>query len=123
MQKSSLTALTRHQLAEARAASSGRSAHTVYGGHEHVLRQTLIALSAGQQLDDHENPGEATLYVLHGRVSLRTEAASWDGSTGDLLVVPDSRHSLAAIEDSAVLLTVAKLGAAQQSEHTGPDPV
>ena len=35
-------------------------------------------------------------------------AASWDGSAGDLLIVPDSRHTLHAIEDSAVLLTVAK---------------
>ena len=47
MQKESLTALVRHHLATARTASSGRSAHTVYGGHEHVLRQTLIALRAG----------------------------------------------------------------------------
>ena len=28
--------------------------------------------------------------------------------TGDLLVVPDERHSLHALDDSAVLLTVAK---------------
>ena len=47
MQKESLTALVRHHLETARTASSGRSAHTVYGGHEHVLRQTLIALRAG----------------------------------------------------------------------------
>jgi quercetin dioxygenase-like cupin family protein len=31
-----------------------------------VLRQTVIALAAGQTLDEHENPGEATLHVLHG---------------------------------------------------------
>lgn len=46
MEKSSLTALAREQLKIAQKASSGRSAHTVYGGHEHVLRQTLIALAA-----------------------------------------------------------------------------
>ncbi len=40
MEKSSLTALTRQQLKIAKEASSGRSAHTVYGGHEHTLRQT-----------------------------------------------------------------------------------
>jgi hypothetical protein len=56
MEKSSLTALAREQLKIAREASSGRSAHTVYGGHEHVLRQTLIALAAGHKLDEHDNP-------------------------------------------------------------------
>ena len=34
---------------------------------------------------------------------------SWDGRSGDLLVVPVSTHTLEALEDSAVLLTVAKL--------------
>lgn len=56
MDKMPLTALARHQLDQARTASSGRSSHTVYGGHEHVLRQTLITLAAGQMLDEHENP-------------------------------------------------------------------
>jgi quercetin dioxygenase-like cupin family protein len=111
MEKMSLTALAREHLASAERATSGRSAHTVYGGHEHVLRQTLIALNAGQALDEHENPGEATLQVLHGRVRLIAGKNAWEGSTGDLLIVPDSRHSLEAVETSTVLLTVAKLPA------------
>jgi quercetin dioxygenase-like cupin family protein len=107
MENCSLTALVREHLERAEAASSGRSAHTVYGGHEHVLRQTLIALAAGQQLDEHESPGEATLHVLSGHVRLRAGDASWEGSTGDLLIVPDTRHALEAVETSVVLLTVA----------------
>ena len=108
MQKSSLTALAREQLELARASSSGRSASTVYGGHEHVLRQTVIALTGGRKLDDHANPGEATVHVLSGHVSLNAGANAWIGRAGDLLVVPEALHSLEALEDSVVLLTVAK---------------
>lgn len=108
MEKISLTALAREHLETARAATSGRSAHTVYGGHEHSLRQTLLALTAGNGLDDHESPGEATVQVLQGRVRLTNAEAGWEGSAGDHLVVPRTRHALAALEDSVILLTVVK---------------
>ena len=105
-----MTALAREQLKVAQQAASGRSAETVYGGHEHVLRQTVIALAAGEDLSEHENPGEATVHVLRGRVRLHGKGEGWEGSTGDLLIVPEARHSLEALEDSVVLLTVAKVG-------------
>ncbi|WP_423184618.1 cupin domain-containing protein [Arthrobacter sp. NyZ413] len=108
MKKMSLTALARTQLEAARRASSGRSADTVFGGHEHIMRQTIIALRGGAVMDEHENPGEATIYVLEGRVTLIAGENSWDGSPGDLLIVPDSRHGLQAHEDSVLLLSVAK---------------
>ena len=109
MQMSSLSALAERHLAAARDASSGRSAETLYGGHDRTLRQTLIALVAGRGLDEHENPGEATVHVLRGRVRLATAAGgdAVTGAVGDLLVVPDARHTLDALEDAAVLLTVA----------------
>ena len=116
MEKFSLTALARQQRALAQGASSGRSSHTVYGGHEHVLRQTVIALAADASLDEHENPGEATVHVLSGRVRLATSEHSWEGSAGDLLIVPGTRHSLEALEASTILLTVAKeRGSREQS--------
>ncbi|ABG94058.1 cupin [Rhodococcus opacus PD630] len=107
MDKKSLTALARQQLKLAGGTSSGRSSQTVYGGHRRSLRQTVIALAAGQKMAEHESPGEATLFILSGKLNLVSGEDSWKGSTGDLLVLPTDRHSVEAIEDVAFLLTVA----------------
>jgi len=109
MQKISLDALARQQIAAAVAAPSGRAADTAFGGHEKTLRQTVMAFRAGTQLSEHQNPGEATVFVLRGCVRLRAGNDSWQGKTGDLLIVPDGLHSLEAEEDSAILMTVAKI--------------
>ncbi|GAA1139143.1 cupin domain-containing protein [Nesterenkonia lutea] len=67
-----------------------------------------MTLTAGEKLSEHENPGEATIQVLEGRVELHGGGASWNGSVGDLITVPAGLHSLDAVEDSAFLLTVVK---------------
>lgn len=105
MRKLSLDALAREQLDVARRAPARRSARTVVGGHETRLRQTVVALCGGASLDEHDNPGEATVLVLRGRVALAADEDRWEGRAGDLLVVPNARHALHAVEDSAVLLT------------------
>ena len=109
MDGSDLTALAAELVGAAAIASSGRAAATVHGGHEATLRQTVIALRAGAELHEHENPGEATLQVLTGRVRLTAAGGAVEGSAGTLLVVPGVRHGLIALTDAAVLLTVAKL--------------
>jgi quercetin dioxygenase-like cupin family protein len=108
MQKMSLEAIAREQLEEAHR-NGGRAANTVFGGHEQVLRQTVIALVADTDMQEHESPGAATLHVLSGRVRLNAGADSWEGRTGDLIVIPQIRHGLSALEDSVVLLTVVKV--------------
>jgi len=107
MNKMSLDALAREHLERARGVSAGRSAQTVYGGHETTLRQTVIALVEGGQLAEHDNQGEATLHVLSGRVRLNAGDTAWEGRTGDLIVVPQRPHELLALVDSVVLLTIA----------------
>jgi quercetin dioxygenase-like cupin family protein len=103
----SLSQLCEETLATARASGSGRAAVTVFGGQEHDMRQTLIALEAGALLHEHEAPREATLHVLVGEVRVAAGEDTWHGSAGDYLIIPAERHELAATSDAAVLLTVA----------------
>jgi quercetin dioxygenase-like cupin family protein len=74
------------------------------------LRQTVITLLQGRGLDEHVSPGEATIFVLQGRVAMESGGNSWTARVGDLLIVPASNLTLRAMEDSAVLFTVAKFG-------------
>ena len=116
MHATSLTDLAETQLAIAREASSGRSAATVFGGQEHDLRQTLIALAEGRALGEHEAPGEATLLVLRGRVRVESPDGDVEASTGNLWVLTHERHSVHAVEDSVFLLTtLTGLGRASHS--------
>ena len=104
-----LQTVATEQARAATSAKAGRAAVTVFGGHANAMRQTVIALTAGTQLNEHENPGEATVQVLDGRVRLVGESGgASEGSRGSLLVVPQERHRLEALEDSVVLLTVGK---------------
>lgn len=109
MHSESLGSLGDELLAAAAAdGAHGRSARTVYGGHERSLRQTVIALRAGAALGEHESPDEATLQVLTGQVRLTTsDDGVWEGGPGALLVIPPQRHDLTAMDDAVVMLTVA----------------
>ena len=102
----SLTQLAAEQLQIAKAARAGRSAHTVHGGHDHMLRQTVIALAGGSELAEHNSPGQSTLQVLQGQVRVTRGTDTWAGGAGDLLVLPRERHALHADSDAVVLLTV-----------------
>ena len=111
MQKLSLDALARELVGQAAGGEKPGDSHvsrTVVGGHEKALRQTVIALAKDAALAEHASPGEATVFVLRGRVSLAAGPESWEGREGDLIIVPDAPHSLTALADSAVLLTVVK---------------
>jgi len=108
MESISLTNLAAETLSEAQKVHSGRAAHTIHGGHEHELRQTVLALLAGHDLAEHDSPGEATLQVLQGHVRLTVGSDGWDGRAGDYVAIPPERHALHAVEDSVVMLTVLK---------------
>lgn len=91
-------------LAAAQHAPAGRAARTLVGVHR--LRATLIALTAGTALSEHENPGAATLHVLRGHAVLHSDEGELSVRAGTLTQIPDARHGLRAEEDTVVLLTV-----------------
>jgi quercetin dioxygenase-like cupin family protein len=85
--------------------ASGRTARTIVSGS--VMRAVVIALREGAELAEHDAPAAATLQVLHGRVSLRAGERDWTIYPGQLVTIPQERHSVHAHADAAFLLTVA----------------
>ncbi|GGU57694.1 hypothetical protein GCM10010211_23190 [Streptomyces albospinus] len=98
-----LETLIRDQLDDARASAHGRSAHLFL--HDGPLRQTVIALLAGTSLDEHNAPPAASLHVLRGRVRLTWAGGGQVLIAGQVTAIPHTRHGLAALDDSVVLLT------------------
>lgn len=109
-----LAVLADFLLAEAAENPLGRHMNPVAFHHTH-LRMTGIGLTAGAELPPHENPGEATLQVLRGRVRLvALEADGIESGAVELVAgrvgrIPDSRHRVEALEPSALLLTALPL--------------
>jgi len=122
MEKRSLTAFADGLLADALNATDGRGVRTIDGGRPHLLHQTLIALARGQRLDEHDNHGEATVQVLRGQVRITAGEDTTDGCPGQLLIVPRIRHTLTALEDTVVLLTVAKRSTPIAADGVGGNP-
>lgn len=109
MTKVNLQTIAATAAQRARDAHNGRGAESVISGATQALRQTVIAMTAGTVLAEHESPGEATLQVISGTVELGTAGGGGEaGEPGDLLVIPAERHDLRATTDAVVLLTVAK---------------
>jgi len=108
VQKPSLEAMARQLSRRAAEEGSGRAAETVYGGHQRRLRQTMIALTEGSELGEHDSPGDATVLVVQGRMRLVAGDKTWEGRSGNLLAVPEERHSVEAVTDTVFLLTVAR---------------
>ena len=72
------------------------------------LNVVLVHLRAGAALEEHAAPGPVTVSVLDGHVEVMLGGESFD-APGRRLVAFDAgvRHSVRAIDDSTLLLTIA----------------
>ncbi len=90
-------------LAAAQASPNGRSAELLV--HDGVLRQSILALTAGTELAEHNSPHAASLQVLRGQVTVTGFESTDPLRAGELTVLTHHRHSVTALEDSVFLLT------------------
>ena len=81
-----------------------RAGSTVYRGRG--IRQTLVVILSGEHMAEHESPQEGFIHVLEGKVRLNGDDRSWEISAGQLFPVPPEKHSVTALEDSVLTLTV-----------------
>ena len=113
-----LTQVADELLTEA-GAKSGRAAHTLTPGAGAPLKQTMLALTAGTVLAEHESPGAATLHVLRGDVRLLAGDDDVALGAGSYTSIPPTRHSVSATSDAVMLITVSQPTPAEGSPSPG----
>ena len=65
-----------------------------------------LVLRAGRDIANHKVPGHATIHCLEGRVLIETDE-QLDLAAGDWLYLDRGQeHSVSAIEDSSLLVTI-----------------
>lgn len=99
-------------LNEAKASDNGRKAKLMVS--DGPLRQTVIGLTKGTTLQEHNSPPAASIFVLKGQITVTAQ----DEDTyeeGDLAALTHYRHSVTAVEDSVFLLTTVTSVPGQES--------
>jgi quercetin dioxygenase-like cupin family protein len=85
---------------------SGHLAKTVL--HDERLRIVLMVLRQGSRIPQHHAKGSLAIQALDGRVIVTLLESSFDLGPGQLLAIePGVSHALVAIEDTALVLTIA----------------
>lgn len=68
---------------------------------------TLFAFSKGEEISTHESSGDALVTILEGKSEIIIKRESFSVSEGESILMPaGSPHSLHAIEDFKMILTV-----------------
>lgn len=86
--------------------NSGQNARTLVKYHD--FRVVLTALKAHARQPGHQTKGRLSIQMLTGHILVRAEGRTFDLRTGSLLALDQfRRHEVEALEDSALLLTIA----------------
>ena len=72
-----------------------------------VMEVIRLVMPAGKQIAEHKAPGEITVHCLEGRIRFTSQEKPKELAAGDLLYLNAADpHSVEAIEDSTVLVTI-----------------
>jgi quercetin dioxygenase-like cupin family protein len=86
--------------------SSGKNAKTLVKYDD--FRVVLTVLKQGERLPEHQTQGRLSIHAVAGRVKVRAEGRTFDLPSGGLLALDRAvAHDVEAVEESALLLTIA----------------
>lgn len=95
-----------HRLKAETTWNTGHNARTLVKQDD--LRVVLIALQQDARLPEHQTEGRLSVQVISGHVQIRASGRTFNLRTGGLLALdPAIRHDVTAVDESAVLLTIA----------------
>lgn len=95
-----------HRLKAETTWNTGHNARTLVKQDD--LRVVLLALQRDARLPEHQTEGRLSVQVISGHVQIRASGRTFNLRTGGLLALdPAIRHDVTAVDESAVLLTIA----------------
>jgi quercetin dioxygenase-like cupin family protein len=95
-----------HRLQAETTWSTGHNARTLAKYDD--LRVVLIALRAKARMPEHKTDGRISVHVLSGHVQVKAAGRTFSLRPGGLLALDQGiPHDVEAMEDSALLLTIA----------------
>lgn len=96
--------------------TSGQNARTLVKFDD--FRIVLTALKAHSRIPEHRTAGRLSIHTVRGHIRLRALGRTFDLPAGSLLALDqDLPHDVEALEDSALLLTIAWPG--RSNKRTG----
>ena len=104
-----LMSMAEKLMKEATSATSGRASLTLAHGDEMTV--VLVALKAGNTLEEHTAPAAATVITLSGNIIFTTNAEKITLEQGEAVTfTADVLHAVYASEDSAFLIVIGSTG-------------